>query len=329
MSSTCLSQLTAREAYLERLPPNAQDLAGLAFLRLLRQLRVSFLQDIIHWKSHIPSHFLWSNSLFTDPEFLDFESQALAQSVEQRSNFGIDVQRILPQLSSQLQAAQNAQSQQLNSIIDRLQGLEVCANSTNQHHSNNQLLLANLIHALSQPIVIPGPLSQMQLPSPTNNPQSTSSSLQLDPLSQSHSPVEPLHGSQPPNPQAPQAPMSPFTRPPPINKFQMSRKIETVLDLWREYTEGLAGYPSVKVMYEGEDTSWKKNNKTERRFYQRRKVILDGVEEIAAYRKIPGREAAIIMDQYRVKQGNTTLNKLGSHVAEIIAREEADAQVGF
>ena len=65
-----------------------------------------------------------------------------------------------------------------------------------------------------------------------------------------------------------------------IEPVKMSRQIESVVDLWREYLLGVDGRPSIKVMYENEDESWKRGYDTERKFYDRRKVVLQIVEHL-------------------------------------------------
>ena len=58
----------------------------------------------------------------------------------------------------------------------------------------------------------------------------------------------------------------------------MSREIETVVDLWREYDEGIAGRPSLRHMYDSGNKDWRRGDDSERRFYRRRKKILDEVK---------------------------------------------------
>ena len=93
----------------------------------------------------------------------------------------------------------------------------------------------------------------------------------------------------------------------------MSRTITTVRDLWCEYTIGLGASPSVKTMYEGDTVQWRQND-SERRFYRRRKVILDAVVHMADKRGIPTDEAAAALDVWRLRQANTSLNNLTKSV---------------
>jgi len=66
----------------------------------------------------------------------------------------------------------------------------------------------------------------------------------------------------------------------------MSRGISTVTDLWREWTVGLGGGPSIQMLEETRGSSWCEGN--ERRFYNRRKIIINKIRQRAA--SMPGGE---------------------------------------
>ncbi|KAL2622031.1 hypothetical protein R1flu_002236 [Riccia fluitans] len=62
--------------------------------------------------------------------------------------------------------------------------------------------------------------------------------------------------------------------------YKLSRGVVTVIDLWREWTEGLAGRLPVQLLEKKWGTTWCDGN--ERRFFNSRKVILDVVEQRAS-----------------------------------------------
>ena len=70
----------------------------------------------------------------------------------------------------------------------------------------------------------------------------------------------------------------------------MSRSVQTVVELWREYMVGLSGLPAMKTMYETGARLFA--SETDRRFHRRRKLILNLVEQLAKARSIPEVEAA-------------------------------------
>ena len=99
--------------------------------------------------------------------------------------------------------------------------------------------------------------------------------------------------------------------------FQMSRGIETVVDLWRGYTEGLPGKLSVKIMYEGVGQDWRRSDRG-RRFNQRMKLVLDAVERMGQHRDIPPKEMSAVLDRLRRDQTNTSLNH-STHYLKAVA----------
>jgi hypothetical protein len=50
-----------------------QTTAARGFLELLKQLRISFLQDSVLMAKLDPIHPLWQNELFINPEYIQFE----------------------------------------------------------------------------------------------------------------------------------------------------------------------------------------------------------------------------------------------------------------
>ncbi|KMS94603.1 hypothetical protein BVRB_017120 [Beta vulgaris subsp. vulgaris] len=63
--------------------------------------------------------------------------------------------------------------------------------------------------------------------------------------------------------------------------YKLCRGIETVVDLWREWTVGLGGGPSVQFLESNNGTKWCEG-KSERRFFNRRKRIVDAIVHCAA-----------------------------------------------
>ncbi len=57
--------------------------------------------------------------------------------------------------------------------------------------------------------------------------------------------------------------------------YRMSRDIETVPDLWREWTRGIDGAEPVRELVRQWGTRWRETSQTENSFFCRRKVILD------------------------------------------------------
>lgn len=98
--------------------------------------------------------------------------------------------------------------------------------------------------------------------------------------------------------------------------FAMSRKVSTVTDLWLEYSEGLNGLPSVFSQYvapppPGQGSTKRTNfpTETERKHFQRRRIILEEVERLSNVHGIEPKAASERLESFR-KQGGFSLQKL-------------------
>jgi hypothetical protein len=67
-------------------------------------------------------------------------------------------------------------------------------------------------------------------------------------------------------------------------RYRMSRTIQTVPDLWREWTVGLQGQPSIEKLDELYGWDWRAgpNAAAERQFYSRRKTLISEIRRLAA-----------------------------------------------
>jgi len=57
--------------------------------------------------------------------------------------------------------------------------------------------------------------------------------------------------------------------------YKLSRQVVTVPDLWREWTQGLGGLPSVMALNASYGSRWRPTS--ERQYYSMRKVIIDEI----------------------------------------------------
>jgi hypothetical protein len=81
--------------------------------------------------------------------------------------------------------------------------------------------------------------------------------------------------------------------------FKMSRTVDTVSDLYREYEVGIGGQGSVRSHYEGPCQAWRQND-TERKHYQRRMVIINAVKALAITENLRETQVALLMDHFRM-----------------------------
>lgn len=86
--------------------------------------------------------------------------------------------------------------------------------------------------------------------------------------------------------------------------YKLCRHLKTVTDVWREYELGLPGQPAVQFLEQTQGTSWRRD-RTESRYFSRRKVIYDKVKKTASEYNISTTEAAEIVERKRVELGKS------------------------
>lgn len=88
----------------------------------------------------------------------------------------------------------------------------------------------------------------------------------------------------------------------------LGRTLVTVTDVWREYSNGLGGNPSVEHIEREYGTAWRKERK-ESRFYSRRKELYDTIKKMADKQRTSCEEASWRLEDRRVRLG-VSLDKL-------------------
>lgn len=81
--------------------------------------------------------------------------------------------------------------------------------------------------------------------------------------------------------------------------FKMSRSVSTVADLWREWTIGTMGRSVISEYESGRGPVWKLHGgDAERKYYARRKVIIERVRLLARSRGTTEPTVATALDQW-------------------------------
>ena len=101
--------------------------------------------------------------------------------------------------------------------------------------------------------------------------------------------------------------------------YKLSRGIQTVTDLWREWAAGLAGWPAVRDLEIRWGAKWCPGN--ERRFFCRRKTLIDAICNKATVMQGGATDdncfaAATVLEQIR-KQKNKSLDWLSKNIAAL------------
>lgn len=81
-----------------------------------------------------------------------------------------------------------------------------------------------------------------------------------------------------------------------------STAVDSVVDAWREYDEGLGGRPSLRSVYEAPGFTFGKTRATEKKFWERCLPILREIERLAGLHQLEAKTAASKLDNWRLKQ---------------------------
>lgn len=81
--------------------------------------------------------------------------------------------------------------------------------------------------------------------------------------------------------------------------YKLSRRIKSVMDVWKEYKVGLFGGPAVEQLEMTYGTAWRKD-RTESRFFCRRKKIYDEVQKVSREKNIPLAQAVESVEEQRL-----------------------------
>jgi hypothetical protein len=234
----------------ERVEPN---LAAGGFLELLQRLRAVFLQDSVLWRMEFPGHPIFQDPLFETAEYKAFELDirgAISAAVEEDPH-SIAIQKAVPAVNDRLrtmtaviQNGQVAHSQALRS----LEGLLV---------SQMEQLTGTINEFVS------GTFTCQFVPGSRHVPSTSGATFGPS----AHTPL----------------PVTALEKASKVPEYCMSRTIQTIPELWEEWTVGLKGQPSIERLDELYGPGWRSGtDKTaERQFYSRRKTLITEIRRLA------------------------------------------------
>ena len=202
-------------------------------------VRIHILQDSVQLMRKYPRHPIWKHALFSDPEYVDFASKLDRVMAAEPDPTERRLELAMPDLTHRIDALHR----DLRSALTR--EIEPVRAKVSKLETFIEGLCTGTL-PLQLRVAIPEP-------DPTTNT---------------------------PHPVCSQ-PVSTVLNPPSVNNeaahlYKMCRGIETVVDLWREWKEGLGGAPSVEFLEQNNGAKWCQGN-NERRFFNRRKRIIDAI----------------------------------------------------
>ncbi|KAG2191915.1 hypothetical protein INT47_003351 [Mucor saturninus] len=293
-------RLTAKQAN-----PNNNDemevtVAAKAFFELLFMLRKTIIQDAVFMIEKFPTHPLWQNSLFSLEFFTDYRERMLIVAQEDNDPVNALLQRCVPILEDKIKCMHHDLSTRLDTqsasqekIIDYITRLVT-----------GQASISLNISSCDTPISLPGGSGEDQ---GRINITTTAIPQQSEPNSLSgynsmdHS--QTFHGNINSNV---------------VPCYRMSRGIVSVNDLWREWTEGLCGGHAIKDLEKRWGTRWRK----EKKFFNRRRLIINEIERYASQNNITTRTAVDIAERRRSQKGYL-LHSLSKNINKIFEIESS------
>ena len=278
----------------------SRDIATHCFMSLLSWFRIVLLQDAVYLRKKHPSLKIWLNSVFTSPLFERFSQQLLHEAEHGEAPQYVRVHRAIPDLSFQLR-------DQYHNIMNSMSDFHhsILTTSRQEHAATMQhmdqciqpisLFLNNISGAgimfqtssrthvrVDSDSLLPDSISDG---STLTNALSLSESQPLQSLVSSQRPSN-LNALLPPVPNHMDSQLvassieadSSST----IPQYRLASHVRTVIELWREYSEGvvhqigMAKGPSIQELNEKYGAKWRQNE-VNRKAYSRRRHIWETI----------------------------------------------------
>lgn len=279
-------QLSYEHISLDDGPEDRGDLAAQGFLALLAELRIAFLQDSVFLRQEYSDHPLWKHSVFVRQEYQDFAEAVLrACSQEEEEPYELRIRSVVPDLATAL----------ANSRIEVVKIMQDWGYRTTR---DTQEILQRLDDFCRRELTA----TTVVRFAPTAG----------DVEEQGH---EAGQGLEPASTAAGLASAASAAQARPAPLYEMDRTIQSVPSLWREWTEGLAGQPSIQALEDAYKAAWRTKQR-EKTFYFRRKLIIDEIRWRASERVVRSEQEAVAQLEGFRQDKKYSLNKLGRWVEE-------------
>ncbi|KAF6527764.1 hypothetical protein HZS61_008066 [Fusarium oxysporum f. sp. conglutinans] len=266
------------------------DLAADGFLKLMRRLRIVLLQDLAVLQPRYPSLPFFAYAPFNGPEWDEFAVAVRSDAVGATEPLSLLVQRALPELSGVLESTREAvlqNSQRLAIRLEaRLEGIQDGLDALLQ----GKVPVTFTGHFGAGPAVALAPA-----PAP-----STAPTLNFN--------TAPAPAPEPPVPGMP--------------VVAALAKVFTVRDVWKEWEEGIAGQPAVRVLEETWGSRWRPGNEIRVQFC-RRKVIWD---ELLA-RTASGKSEEEAVAELELLRAGRSLNRLVDELKQRRRRGQGQGRI--
>jgi len=276
-------------------PEQVNDLSAAGFTGLLFYLREVILEDSVPLMRQFPESTVWSHPVFQHEDYRPYADRvaAIIEEGERPSQLAV-LSAALPVLTDFLKTAEarnEAQIFQLSAALtaeirtaeERLAGT---------YQSSLRDLLAGSVFRLEPP-----PASA-SIPAPVPTPAVITALAPAPALSSTSRSSHSGESSRV---------MSPEAEGTELPKHRMSRAVKNVSDLWREWTTGLRGGPSITALDNRWGSRWRAGRQAEVQWYSLRLEVIREIRRVAGVRRL-SEESAMCFVEAEQRQSNCSLD---------------------
>lgn len=262
------------------------DLAAAGLANLLHYLREVILQDSVILRRLFPSHPIWNHPVFQHTAYTTFtkEVEANHQDTEGPNQLSIFYQA-MPQLADQLAAVEARNEQRAQELKTSIE--DIAQSQSTQLRQLYLLTSGRLTFRLDAPQLLQSLPQAQPLTVTATSSNYASARASIEPATRANSPALPL---EPP-------------------KYRMCRALRTVESLWREWTVGLQGGPSIETLDRKWGNQWRAGRQSELQWYSLRREAIREIRRIAHAQRI-SEEAAMWQVNLQQQQMRCSLDQL-------------------
>jgi hypothetical protein len=312
------------DAWKGRFGPHAgqiNDLAAGGLTSLLLYLREVILQDSVALRRRFPGHPVWNHPVFQHKAYAAFAQDIDASLDAEAAPSRLSVlYQAIPLLADHLQAldARNEQRvRELKGSIERLLELQSSQSQQLQMLTSGSLVFRLETSQAPGGLLLPTPrlretaalLSAAPQSLPSLSPSLADVASSRYTSAQASIAPTPSARSPSPSPLPAALELAPAPELEPAPKHRMCRAVRTVEDLWREWTEGLQGKPSIAELDRRWGNRWRAGRQSELQWYSLRLEVIKEIRRVAQARRT-SEEAAMWQVSQQQQQRRCSLDQL-------------------
>ena len=291
-------------------------------MNLLFYLQEVILQDSVVLRQMFPSNSIWNHPVFQHEAYEPFarKVKACLQQEEEGPNQLSILHQAVPAIADGLKAL-DARARELQASFDRMVESQWAQSSQLQLLTSGSLTFRLEVPSAS---VYPHPTAHLptahlptaHLPTahlPTAHPLAPLSVAESSQYASARAsgvasllPAPPQLQPQPQQGQGPESELELQPKQPPV--YRMCRAVKSVQALWREWTEGLRGNPSIAALDSKWGSRWPAGRQNELQWYSLRLKVIKEIKRVVQAQRV-SEEAAMWQVNLRQEQMQCSLDQ--------------------